>query len=366
MGETPHPGHPDEITPEWLTDRLRDAGALGEGHVTSFTSTPVGVGIGMLGVLARIVPTYDPPAPEAPRSLIAKFATPHDGNRAVAMHFRVYEREIRFYGQVAPHVGEIAPRCFFWDFDAGRERSVLLLEDLGEYRMGDQVAGCAAAEAEAIIDALAPMHARYWGQVDDPSLAWAPRIDGQVQTEGMTAACAGAWQTCVDRFGAVMAPGLLAARDRFLAAVPELHRMMGRCALTLIHGDVRLDNLMFGAAPGHRPVVLLDWTLTVSSGVHDLAYLMSQNLLVEERRANERRLIERYHRLLVEAGVTGYSLDQAWADYRLALLYVIVYAVVIAGGLDPGNERGRRFMEELVRRTSAAWVDHDLEALLPN
>jgi hypothetical protein len=38
---------------------------------------------------------------------------------------------------------------------------------------------------------------------------------------------------------------------------------------------------------------------------------------------------------------------------------------VIAGTLDPSNERGAAFMRQLVSRASAAVMDHNLLSLLP-
>ena len=56
----------DDITADWLTDSLRDAGALGGGIVTSFSSEPIGQGVGLMGILHRLRPDYDgEPGPEA-------------------------------------------------------------------------------------------------------------------------------------------------------------------------------------------------------------------------------------------------------------------------------------------------------------
>jgi hypothetical protein len=47
------------------------------------------------------------------------------------------------------------------------------------------------------------------------------------------------------------------------------------------------------------------------------------------RRAAERDLVASWHAGLVAGGVTGYSADDAWEDYRLGIAYVWVIAVVI-------------------------------------
>jgi thiamine kinase-like enzyme len=162
-----------------------------------------------------------------------------------------------------------------------------------------------------------------------------------------------------------MPPELAGGRDRWLAAIPALHKMMGSGALTLIHGDLRMDNLMFGAAPGQAPAVAVDWCVCFSLPTQDLAYLFSQNMRIEDRRRHERRLIALYHRKLVEAGVTGYSPDQAWRDYETAVLYLYQYAVTIGGALDPGNARGLLLMQRLVERASTAIMDLGLLDRLP-
>jgi aminoglycoside phosphotransferase (APT) family kinase protein len=68
--------------------------------------------------------------------------------------------------------------------------------------------------------------------------------------------------------------------------------MVGRVKQTVIHGDLRLDNMMFGDTDDLQPVVLLDWTLTKTSGLHDVAYLVSQNVQLDERRAHEPAIIQ--------------------------------------------------------------------------
>lgn len=360
------PRAPDELTREWLTAALRAAGVLNRGAaVIGFTAVPIGEGVGLLGSLVRLRLTYSLSPGEAPASLIAKFSTTNAENRAVAMAFGVYAREVGFYRHVAPGMPGAAPRCYAARYDEATGDALLLLEDLDGYRLGDQVEGCGAAEAEALIDLLAPMHARYWGRNNEPALAFAPQIDGPMQLEGFAQGCAAGWDPCAARFGHVIGPEILACRDRFIAAMPALTRRMAQPPQTLVHGDLRLDNLLFAAAPGHRPAVAIDWIVSFSAGVHDLAYLMSQNLRIEERRAHERRLVALYQQHLAGLGVRDYGPDQAWADYLAATLYMFSYGVVIAGTLDHGNARAVRMMEQLMSRAAAAVMDHGLLDALP-
>lgn len=91
----------------------------------------------------------------------------------------------------------------------------------------------------------------------------------------------------------------------------------------------------------------------------------SQNVDLEDRRAHEEEIIAHYHRGLLAHGVKDYTLEQCWADYRLAVLHLFAYAVLIAGTLDPSNDRGAAFMRQTLHRSSSAVMDHDLLPLIP-
>src|SRR5690348_6624363 len=78
-----YPTSPAELTNEWLTQQLRTDGAITDSKVVGFRLSPVGEGIGMLGVLTKAELDYDQAEPGAPASVVAKFATPVEGNPAV-------------------------------------------------------------------------------------------------------------------------------------------------------------------------------------------------------------------------------------------------------------------------------------------
>src|SRR5213596_1547198 len=111
MPKTELPVGPGELTAEWLSD------AVGA-HVRSFSTQVIGEGVGLLGQLARVSLEYEGRAEGAPRSLIAKFPAAVQENRDLANLFQFYEREVRFYEQIAGRAEIATPRCFFSTFDA--------------------------------------------------------------------------------------------------------------------------------------------------------------------------------------------------------------------------------------------------------
>ena len=70
------PIHPEALTAAWLTDRLRESGAIDKAAVQSFRCAPVDPHNGMTGVLMRLRLSYDFAEPAAPATLVAKFSLP--------------------------------------------------------------------------------------------------------------------------------------------------------------------------------------------------------------------------------------------------------------------------------------------------
>jgi len=165
--------------------------------------------------------------------------------------------------------------------------------------------------------------------------------------------------------GDVLPPQLAEVKDRFLAAIPKLQEWITAPPRTIVHGDFRMDNLFFGRSPDHAPIAICDWQAPLRcKGAHDLANFLSQSLAVDVRRRRERELVGLWHAGLVEAGVAGYSAEQAWEDYRRAVLVLWTYVTVIAGVLDPANERGKAWILEMIRRASATILDLEILDLL--
>jgi aminoglycoside/choline kinase family phosphotransferase len=329
------PRRPDEVDPKWLTAQLARHGAFSaDAEIRSIEAEPIGQGSGMMGAVTRLHLDYAG-EPGAIASVIMKSASSSSTNREVATTFRLYEREVNFYRDVAPSVAEIVPAAYVADVDARSGDYVILLEDLPDYTCGDQVDGCDAESAALALDALVTLHARWWEADAAQRPAWVPLITDELVSPPLIAACAAVAPKTIELFGHLMSQPVRAAVPAFIAALPRLYQEMASGPQTFAHTDYRLDNLLFGRRPEQRPVVVLDWSsVAISKGTHDVAFLLTQNLTIEERRAHERDLVRHYSDALGRNGVTGYSADQAWTDYRLAGLLDFIYALVIGGALE--------------------------------
>ena len=353
------PRRSDDITGEWLTSALQ-AGGL-DVEVGSLVHTTLGEGVGMMSSLERLEITYANGS--GPSVVILKMQAANDANRAVAEGFQLYRREVLFYRDVAPMSAAYTPKIYFAAIDGND--FVVLMEDMSAYELGDQVKGCTLEQANAGIQWLGRHHASFWGKANDPRFEFLPVVSPSYSSEGLAQGCAFGWGPMVELFGHVVPPHIAALKDQYLAAVPKLFDWMATEPTTVIHGDFRMDNLFFRATADQEPLIAVDWQGSLRGRAsQDVGYFLSGSLPIELRRAHERELIASWHAILVAEGVTGYSLDDAWEDYRRGVLYVWIIAVVIAGTLDASNERGRAWISEMLARSVAAIDDLDLVSLL--
>jgi len=359
------PTAPGELTPEWLTGALRETGAITNAAVRSCQAEALGEGVGFVAQLARLTVEYDDVEPGAPLSLIAKLPAAGPEGRELARLFRLYEREVRFYKDLAHKVQLRAPRCYYSDIDTETNEFVLLLEDLSPAAVGDQLTGCSAAQLDLALDELAKFHAGWWEQPGLRELDWMPLLNDSTIVGTILQSYQDIWPQFVERYGSRLPPARHRIAERFGKHAATIVEQLSAPQLTITHGDYRLDNMFFGSAAGQTPLSVIDWQVSARGrGAFDVGYFLTGTLEPEERRVRERDLLRRYHTILAKNGVQGYDFEDCWRDYRLSTLYCLAYAV-IAGSVDLANERGLALGHAIVERDFAAVEDLDAVDLLP-
>ena len=355
-----------EITPEWLTGVLLSGGHLRSASVTNIERANVGDGVGFLGELTRLTLRYDTPEPGAPATLISKLPTAFAQARGLANMFRFYEREGRFYEQVAPQVDIRLPAVYGNVIDVPNDRYLLLLEDIPGAKPGDQLEGCQLAHAETVIRSIAGFHAHWWQNPQLEQFAeWMPTMSHPMY-DYLQPLWQGSWQPFLD-FQAEDYPRETMQKyaDQAIALMADTRARLDAMPQSIAHTDFRLDNMFFGDPEGETPFALIDWQLTLRGpAMIDIGYFLSQSLDVELRRAHEERLVREYHRLLVDAGVKDYDVAQCWDDYRFAVAVMFVIPVTGAATLDSSNPRAVPLLRALAERGAAAIIDLDAGATL--
>jgi aminoglycoside phosphotransferase (APT) family kinase protein len=95
---------------------------------------------------------------------------------------------------------------------------------------------------------------------------------------------------------------------------------------TIVHGDFRIDNLLFHPETG--AVTVIDWqTVGTGTGASDIAYLIGTSIADPARRAaEEARLLKGYAAQLETLGVEADS-EQLWFEYRRGAFSGFVMAI---------------------------------------
>jgi hypothetical protein len=326
---------PEAATPDWLTSVLRHAGALGQdSRVASIDWQSIGTG--QVGSNVRFLLGYE--GEPGPPSLVGKFASEDPDSASAGVNTLTYETEVAFYRDIAPTVEVSRPRCYFAAVEAGTANVVLILEDLHPAQQGDQLAGCTVEQAELAVTEAARLHGPRWADPALEAVPWLARERGG----DLFAVLPTLWQGFVERYGQFLAPVTLDQGPRLMELFP-LIRTPDAPRPTPVHGDFRLDNMLFDPTGQRAPVTVVDWqTVSLGVGTSDVAYFLG-NCFADPgvRRANEQRLLQQYHQVLTSYGVAGYPLEQCWDDYRrssYASMLMAIFASMIVGRTDRGDQ----------------------------
>ena len=353
----------EEVTPAWLTDALRGSGTLDGGMVTGFGAEQIGQGVGLMGLLHRLTPTYD--GGSGPATVVLKTPVDHEMTRFVARTFQFYGKEVAFYRTAADRSPLTTPRCLASAHDPESDDFVLLLEDLGEAEVHNQLDGCPPDLAEAAVRALARHHTEFWeSSTFAAELSWLPFGWAPPLPQGVQHGVANAWEPFLAGFGDRVDDDIRAIGERFPTVVEELMYFPDK-ATTLAHGDYRLDNLFFRRHHAGPEVIAIDWQICVKTvGAYDLGYFISQSLTVEDRRSHEERLLDIYRATLAEAGI-DYPADELVEDYRRTVLFCLCYPIQAGGSIELVNDRAVQLVGLMLDRVVAAIRDLDAASLMP-
>ncbi|WP_240504622.1 phosphotransferase family protein [Tsuneonella mangrovi] len=316
------------------------------------------IGTGQVGDSVRLSLEYA--TGSGPATLAAKLPAADQTSRQTAAMFGLYAKEVSFYREIAPTLGVRTPRVYAAEVDDGGDAFILLFEDLAPARQGDQIAGCTLVDAREAVRQAAAIHAPSWNRAELVDLDWIqtkPAVTAQVK-----ALYPQAQAIFAERYADTLEPELM----EVCTALAEVHenwfvRQPGdRC---IIHGDFRLDNMLFDIGGGREPIAVLDWqTIAVGSGLTDIGYFLGCGIGDELRRAAEGELLDLYCAEMTGRGVP-LERDAIWDDYRLGALHGVSTAVFSAAFVER-TERGDANFLSMARGACALALEHDSIGLL--
>lgn len=336
-----------DLSEAWFTELLRSDGALDEHtSVASVTLSPFGSAESMMSALHRATLTYDGPT-DAPSSLIVKLASASERQRFIAGMFKFYEREIRFYAELATRARVRAPRALRAAMHPSEPFFVLVLEEVTGRRQIDQLEGVGFDDAVTVVRTLADFHASFWDHdFGDLAETFIP-MNAPPMHAIIPASFQGDWATARERAAGVLADEVLALCDRHESVASRLlEDMMG--PNTLAHADCRSDNLLFD----DDGIIVLDFQLAaICSGLCDVSYFVAQSVRDDVAAARADELVDLYLARLAEHGVQ-IGRDEAMRAYRAALVFFLSIPVSLLAGVDL-PERSVALATTMLRRASA-------------
>lgn len=311
----------DQFTPAWLTNTLHERGNLLAGEVITILETGRSDQFS-LNYFLTIDYSDDAPS-SAPRKLFLKLMRPE--------RLPMPDSEVMYYTQVgAAMPNPPLPRCYSAEHDSECGAYHILLEDVSAtHGMHTFPILPKWRHIELMIDSMAEFHAFWWEHA---------RLDGDIAYRPTEAVirryvehCRGGLQPLIDFMEDRLPPHQRDILKRVFDKHPD--KMISRSAqgdITFIHGDSHAGNFLLPHGEGRALLIdrqPFDWSLTSWLGVSDLAYMIVHWWFPERRRALEKRVLDYYHQRLQSLGITHYSKERLWLDYRLCAMQSLYVAI---------------------------------------
>ncbi len=361
------PSSVEEVTAEWLTTVLRTSGAIDAGtSVASVTTEPFAVGAGLLSLLYQSAMTFN--GGTGPATVIVKFASDDPMQRMVADVLQFYARELKFYRDFAPSAPFGTAQCHAAIMAEDSTDFVVVMEDLSSLRAVDQRDGCSWDEVVSSIRSMASFHAQWFdsGKLAEISELFLP-VKNDMYMATLPDMFAQGWVMAKEHGAQHLPAELIEFGDRwgdylefFLDELMEPR--------TIIHGDWRADNLMFGDLDdaGLPPVTVIDFQIvSVGSGIYDVAYFASQSIAEDVRSGRDGEIVRLYLDALATHGVT-LSFEDAMRQYKIGVAFDFVYGVISFQSYLNLPDRAQELLQTFLGRSSQAILDVEALAELPS
>jgi hypothetical protein len=364
----PFPTNPEDITADLLTEVLQP---LQPGIVVTDFSIPVlnQCGDGHASTADRLLVsmTYAGAIPDdMPEEMMLKtmLISPHAPSV-------MYENEILFYRDIKPLIDQAGdfetPRVFAADFDPDSAQFGLMMEDLNKRNIifPNATDLLSIAQVRGILRTLAKLHGFFWGdeglQVKNPWLSTHVKggmndifrehgfalVSDQVEKNPFK-------QDLISPLGVSlddMWKSLTAFQDEVDQSYPK----------TLLHGDTHVGNIYLLPDSVQMPDEcnggLYDWQLTaLGNWAHDVSYIMTTALTIEQRQQNEVELLKYYLEELSAQGIKDApDWDDAWYLYRRS----IMWGLFIGWLITPPSNYGEEITTANISKLVQANLDHE-------
>ena len=380
------PQEGSEFTADWFTDLFQEQyGAA----VLDVSREVIGTGVGFVGEIHRCFLSWDATRGDLPASVIVKVPSKLPLNRSLGEGLQLYEREVIAYEKLSSNMGLPMPNVLYSAMDddptpwldsvinflfsrlplggvswltvkflelASKNprlrRYVLVLEDIADARPPSQVEGGSLDDALISLATLAKFHAHHW--MNEESIAVSDRIWALNRLPKVSqASYARNREEFIGRFGELVGDEKMRVIDDTQDRLEDLLAPLAQDPWTLLHGDYRLDNIMF------RPngeIVVIDYQL-LSKGRPgwDVAYFITTALSADYK-SEEETMLKHYHETLLRAGITNYSFEELVDDVELTKLLLAHRLVGSRDAFDTELQNSDETFVDVVVKRVVGWI----------
>lgn len=257
-----------------------------------------------------------------PSHLLAKFSSTNPLTQDALAANRGYQREFDFYQNHGGQVGLPIPFCYWAHYDPVTNQAALLLEYIEDTRITSVHDGL-TQDIQAVLDQLAPFHARWWNQ--PAKLSGFCQGQESFIVEPILAKLDLALTNIRQCYRAEVGETLIALLEQWIAKAHRLIAYEQEKPQTLCHGDLHRDQILFPCT-AKEAIRIIDWQMASrDSGAYDLAYLLMTGLRPEQRKSHEQAMVENYHAQLLANGVKDYPFQMLWDSYRFSIARIAIY-----------------------------------------
>ena len=249
------------------------------------------------------------------------------------------------------------PELYYSDFDFNSDDGILLLEDMHPAKQIPQMDGCTSKEVSQVLKEAAALHKSYWNDEKLLSYPWLTYGVSEERKEFVANLLPAVYPEWKQRYQGRISEDIFEMGDALIANYDKYSEVR-EGPMTLVQGDLRLDNILF--VDQNNRAILLDWqTAAVGLPLNDVAYCISTSFDNPNDRADaEESLVKEYHSLLnIEE---SYSFEDAWNDYRRGSFVGFLMAVMSAMIVER-TERGDEMFAVMAERSG--WQALHLDAV---
>ena len=320
------PINKEDISVGWLTERLSN---LGYCRIDKLQLEVMTGHNPHLSQLFRVRIEYIVRTADHPDVVVLKIPPENQAIRLREAALGPYDSEAGCYQLLEEFQGFRLPRIYSLTQDIDESTACFVFEDIGPLPKGRKYAQLGLQETHRVLEFIAAYQAIFWldeslsqhGWICDSS--WS-HLFNQNPTESALG-----WQAIKQDSKIEKTDGLISAGEFLGSGLIDLMNVMNDRPNTLTHNDLHQGNILLRQSDSGFEPVVIDWQLTAyAGGTNDLAKFLMTAVPFRILSENEKNLVGYYVDCLQSMGISDYSFDECWRDYRRAQVMVLAnYAI---------------------------------------